>query len=201
VLPIAARTLGTVGRRHDRRSGCESSKFCSWPGVIVVSAAAIAAIAPQTAMAINPTTAARRPLWPLQLLARSRATQCVLLVAGQVALLVKYLEAGGAGGDVGHTIHCGGDERTPTPCIPSERDEFHRRAGVFRRRVASKRNHKEAAAATVAAATTTTAAAPPRTAAAVQHQLSAIVAPWSSPKADKKHGLQGTTVKIQRPER
>ena len=183
MLPLAARTLGAVGRRsrrHDRRSGCESSKFCSWPGVIVVSAAAIAAIAPQTAMAINPTTAARRPLWPLQLLARSRATQCVLLVAGQVALLAKYLEAGGAGGDVGHTIHCGGDERTPTPCIPSERDEFHRRAGVFRRRVASKRNHKEAAAATVAAATTTTAAAPPppstsaRTAAAVQHQLSAI---------------------------
>jgi hypothetical protein len=101
MLPLAARTLGAVGRRrrrHDRRSGCESSKFCSWPGVVVSAAAAVddaAAVAPQNATAII-LTAARRPLWPLRL-AYEVPSNSVRLVAGHVVLLVKtFRQAGGA---------------------------------------------------------------------------------------------------------
>jgi hypothetical protein len=91
MLPLTARTLGAVGRRrrrHDRRSGCESSKFCSWPGVVVSAAAAAddaAAVAPQNATAII-LTATRRPLWPLRL-AYEVPSNSVLLVAGHVVLL------------------------------------------------------------------------------------------------------------------
>jgi hypothetical protein len=53
---------------------------------------------------------------PISLIILSITIRSVLLVAGQLVLLVKYLQAGGAGEDVGHT---GSDGASPADAIHS----------------------------------------------------------------------------------